>query len=1206
MRKLFDKYPEFIMLFLLTLVACGLIWWRAPMLQLAAADRPLALAITVIVSLSLVILLMLWPPFRRRKTQRVFNQEVAIKQAEQAGSAGKSDKKPTPAWHPALQRHLAAQHTWWQRQRKLWLLVAGDEDLVRAHFPWLIEQGWLNAPQAVLVWSGATPPAGGWARLRGRWRLPADGVVLVSQHAAPDGGAQLAGLAADCGAALPVQLLLSPAGVSGQRPEAAPPILVGWREEANRAAITLPLFTRLEAPLAASGLAALAGGLALHFDAALSQWLQQQGAALAAGCERLGQWLHRQQSLVGLWFSPAPAWAGAGASAGLLADTPPHASSTASSTPLSALDSALQLRLPAAWLRQFRRSQARRTRPGAGFWLCWAVTLLAVAATVWIALSYQANRAFAHQLRGNLATLQAVRTLEAALAALVAVQQDIAVLEAHRQHGAPWLLRAGMNRDDDLLASAWAPYGAAARHWLAAPVQAQLALQLQALRAVPLDGQPLEGVGVGVGVSVSVPLPAANVIETAAAAARTPDTSSVLAGAARTTPYAPLPTPAAPSPTLAAPVAPVAASTAAISQQGYAALKAWLMLVQPARAEAAFLAPRLAAGGAIAWRGQSPARLQQVAQFYAAHLAQHPAWALPGDAALLQAARQTLAGLIDVEQAADTLYRQLLDETRPRFPDLPLATLTGGRDPRGLWRAAGSLPGLYTRQAYDGFVRDAITRLSQQTANSGDWVLGQQAAKSSESPADIAAALRRRYFTDFAHAWQGYLNRIQWQPAANLAASAEQLRVYADVQQSPLAGLMQTIAWQAQAGAQQRSLADSLLDKAKHAFNNDDADPATQAAAPKPPAAPLAEAFGPLLRLVGSTDAGMAGAGDKPAANPADSLSLQRYLDRASATRLKLDQVSAAADPDAYARQLAQNLFQGRASELVDARDYAQQVAASLGSAWAGMGQNLLLEPLDQGWRTLMRPAAASLNSLWDTSIVRPFSSSFAGRYPFNDSDASLAELARFIGPQGAIARFAGNELAGILQKQGDQWVPNPLYAQALRFDVDFLNRLNQLAWLAGQLYAEGDLKTRFSLMALGHPKVTDSQLQLDGQSVRYFNQRPVWQNLAWPGEPLKAGGTLLWESLDSGLRKQHDYPGPWGFIRLLAKAKTERLNNSDWRLTWGLGDGAQLRYTLRTQAGSGPLALLQLDHFKLPARVFDTGASQPAKPPAAKPGKGK
>ncbi|MFC3625939.1 ImcF-related family protein [Vogesella amnigena] len=642
-------------------------------------------------------------------------------------------------------------------------------------------------------------------------------------------------------------------------------------------------------------------------------------------------------------------------------------------------------------------------------------------------------------------------------------------------------------------------------------------------------------------------------------------------------------------------------------------MKAWLMLVQPAHADAGFLAPRLAAGGAIAWRQQSPDRLQQVARFYAAHLAQHPEWALPGNAALLQASRQTLSGLIDVEQASDTLYRQLLADSRARFPDLPLATLTGGRDPRGLWRVAGNLPGVYTRQAYDGFVKEAISRLSQQTASNGDWVLGQQAIKSSDKPADIAAALQRRYFADFAHAWQGYLNRIQWQPAANLSASAEQLRVYADAQQSPLAGLMQTIVWQAQAGAQQRSLADSLVDKAKNVFNSDDADPAAQAAASKAAnaalGAPLAEAFGPLLRLAGNVE-GSSDAGGKAAANAADSLSLQRYLDRASATRLKLDQVNAAADPDAYARQLAQNLFQGRASELVDARDYAQLVAASLGSAWAGMGQNLLLEPLDQGWRTLMRPAAASLNSLWDASVVRPFNSSFAGRYPFNDSDsdASLAELARFIGPQGNIQRFAGNELAGILQKQGDQWVPNPLYAQALRFDVDFLNSLNKLAWLAGQLYAEGDLKTRFSLMALGHPKVTDSQLQLDGQSVRYFNQRPVWQNLAWPGEPLKAGGTLLWESLDGGLRKQQDSPGPWGFIRLLAKAKAERLNNSDWRLVWPLDDGAQLRYTLRTQAGSGPLALLQLDHFKLPARVFDTGglAQQAPKPAAANAGKAK
>ncbi|KPC52610.1 ImcF-related family protein [Amantichitinum ursilacus] len=1029
-----------------------------------------------------------------------------------------------------LRKYLKGHYSWRQRRSKPWFWVTGSGAQVSAHFPYLLEQQWLDTPQAVLLWvgEGALEPGGGWGQSRGKWRRPADGIILVSAADAPH-GQMLSNLAARSGYALPVQLLLSPA-IAGARDEPAAPILVQLPVSTLRDADqTGQAFRHLIDPLAHIGLAAIVKQRRRYFDAALSRFLDRNSKSLGEWLSQLAHNLQRQQRLAGIWFAPQLK---------LVAPRNRLGAVDAATLHQLAQTSANALAFPKPILQSFRRQRKPKLRFTAFDACC---TALAICVALWgcgMAESYRQNRALADQINADLAALQAAPNLQTAFPSLLALQDQIALLEARIEHGAPWLSRFGLNHDRDLLAVTWQPYGAAAHKWLLRPMQTQLAAQLQTLDALPLDG-------------------------------RDTSTEHALEGA---------------------------------GQQGYDTLKTWLMLSQAKHADAGFLAPRLLQTGKVVWPTLSVDGLDRITKFYAAHLTAHPEWQLPGDQQTLFAARQTLSGLITLKQADDTLYQQLLADTKARYPDPTMGSLIGGRDARGLWSVKGRLPGTFTRQAYEGYVRDAIKQRVGQAATRGDWVLGQQLDQEAIKPADLEAALNKRYFADFGYAWQSFLNRLDWMPEANLSGTSEQLRVYADAQQSPLAALMKTIVWQAQTGAQQTSLADTLVAKAQNVFKGKQPPADAGTSAMQRPAAPLAETFGPLLRLVGSTEESSAGG-----AMADNGLSLQRYLDRVSATRLKLDQVNAAADPDAFARQQAQNLFQGRANDLLDARSYAELVAASLGSGYAAMGQNLFLRPLDQSWRTLMQPASASLKSLWQSSVYLPFNSAFSGRFPFNDTEheASLPELARFLAPQGVLAQFAQTQLGGILEQQGDQWVPNPLYTQALRFDPDFLNALNRLSRLSSHLYAEGQSRYRFDLLAMGHPQLTDSKLTIDGQVLDYFNQKQKWAHFNWPGEPESAGSSLTWTALQTGLQQKDDFNSTWGFVRLLSKARIEPIDKASYRIEWTLDDNLRLRYALRTQVGAGPLELLQLKGFKLPQRVFITGrepapasASRPAKTP--------
>lgn len=150
-------------------------------------------------------------------------------------------------------------------------------------------------------------------------------------------------------------------------------------------------------------------------------------------------------------------------------------------------------------------------------------------------------------------------------------------------------------------------------------------------------------------------------------------------------------------------------------------------------------------------------------------------------------------------------------------------------------------------------------------------------------------------------------------------------------------------------------------------------------------------------------------------------LSFQSWLARVTQVRLKLQQVTSAPDPQAMSQMLAQTVFQGKAIDLTDTRDYGSLVAASLGQEWNGFGQSLFVQPLDLAWRQVLAPAAGSLNSRWQSTIVEQWNKAFAGRYPFKatGSDASLPLLAQFLrSDSGRITNFLKTNLGGILHQE--------------------------------------------------------------------------------------------------------------------------------------------------------------------------------------------
>ncbi|NWE17598.1 ImcF-related family protein, partial [Pseudomonas yamanorum] len=332
------------------------------------------------------------------------------------------------------------------------------------------------------------------------------------------------------------------------------------------------------------------------------------------------------------------------------------------------------------------------------------------------------------------------------------------------------------------------------------------------------------------------------------------------------------------------------------------------------------------------------------------------------------------------------LYQQVLDAAANQYPELHLQTMTGETDATALFHTVASVPGVFTRQAWEGQVRQAIDTIAEARREEIDWVLSdnQTEIATELTPEVLRERLVERYFQDYASAWLDFLNSLRWNQASSLSDVIDQLTLMTDVRQSPLIALMNTLAYQGQAGTRSQALADSLVRSAQKLITQDKVPMIDQLA--QAPRSPLDATFGPLLTLLGKDPQGQA---------DNDRLSLQAFLTRVTRLRLKLQQVSNAPDPQEMTQALAQTVFQGKSVDLTQTQSYGSLVAASLGAEWNGIGHTLFVQPLDEAWQRVLQPSAAGLNSQWQRAIVRDWQSAFAGRYPFAEtaSDASLPML---------------------------------------------------------------------------------------------------------------------------------------------------------------------------------------------------------------------
>ncbi|CAG4893504.1 ImcF-related family protein [Paraburkholderia gardini] len=1160
-------------------LAAGLVWFCGDLLDLAPGEARMWAVIAILVALIVVVAIHLILFFigAYAVAGRLFRTET-----------GDQTKAQKPLKRDVrLQRlyeELRVSHGWFWRRRLRWLLVNGTDERVDQVAPGLKQAGVMHVDEIILV--HASPDGIEAAKWLGQLRQlcrrrPVDGVVQVVR--ADDTNTELprmlSGIATALGWAAPVTFL-HPVDVEGGQPERFEAVGAFMpdvsRRQARASAAVLPdMLGELEQSAANAGVRLSGEPRWMTWMLEVSKYVGDHAERIVGSLRALAasNWL--RAPLAGVMF--APVFAGTSVVPVPVISEYDAPGESASAVPMERVTREQPRAMLPVWREIAARAPRYRGRRTGLYWpdaLAWCVLAGAIAWSVMLAISVTGNRALVrHAETTAAAALAATPGTPQALRAQLALQQEISTLEYRREHGTPWYLRAGLSCNDELLDALWSPYQTVAARNLQQPAVQALEGQLVQLSQVRADQQQSHDA----------------------------------------------------------------------QQQAYNHLKAYLMLATPARVDAPFLKAQLLEvwPAVIGMRaGEWLDTSQRLAGFWSDHLKAHPDWRIGVSAPLVTQARSMLVNQIGLAASDDVLYQRVLDEARGQYADVSLATLLAGTDAHGLFTSKRTVPGIFTRAAWEGVIEKAIDAAAKRQHVEGDWVLTDDAPSArlnattvqgaigpvhavldaKRGTDDLRQRLRTRYFTDYTAAWATMLNSFQWMPATRFSAVIDQLTRLTDAQTSPLLALMKSVQYQGEAGRPSQALADTLVRKAQGLLGGSGSD-AIQA----PVVNPLDRAFGPLLALMGDANATAASGngGNAQAANAAafNGVSLSRVLTADTTVRLKLQQIQASPDAQAMARSLAQAVFQGKLSDLSQARDDVALSAASLGAQWAGFGQTMFVQPLDAAWQAVLQPAAASLNDAWRAAVAAPFQSSFASRYPFSpaSADASFAEFGRYVRPDtGLINRFIEVELSGVLKRQGEQWVPNELAPQSLQFDPKFLAMLHLVGPMGAHLYTHGEAGYHFALMPQPTPGVTRTELTVDGQQVVYFNQRETWTPLAWPGNGLNGHASLDWQTLNGGLRLAFDATGDWAFLRMLEKAQVKPLDDTRYELVWNgaaasgdalavsvasgstTGDAAggatngdaaaPLRYLLRVQSGAGPLELLKLRGLRMPERIFVTG----------------
>ncbi|WP_078031459.1 type VI secretion system membrane subunit TssM [Massilia sp. KIM] len=652
------------------------------------------------------------------------------------------------------------------------------------------------------------------------------------------------------------------------------------------------------------------------------------------------------------------------------------------------------------------------------------------------------------------------------------------------------------------------------------------------------------------------------------------------------------------------------------SEDAYNALKTYLMLADPARAEGAHLNDQLTRfwrNWLDANRGAMPREemirgAERIISFYLAQV-QDVSWPrLEPKLALVDQTRDNLRRVVRGMPARERVYADVKARAATRFPTMTVARIVGEQD-KELVLGSYAIPGTFTRQAWEGFVQDAFRDAANRELQSADWVL-KTASKDDltleGSPEQIQKALVELYKNEYAKEWQKFLQGVTIRELGGFDAAAGAMNRLGDPQTSPIAKLVTTVyeqtSWdnptlvdagiqQAQRGAMAWFRETILRQKPSQVNINIPADAKAQNAAL--PLGPVGREFAGVARMVVAKD---------------NNASLMRgYMEHMSKLRSRFNTIKNQGDPGPGAKQLMQQTLDGNGSELADALKYVdEQMLTGMTDVQKQAVRPLLVRPLMQSFAVIVKPTEAEIDKVWAAQVVKPFRQNLAPKYPFSVEsklEASNQEIGEVFGPSGAIARFFDTTVGPLVVRRGDTLAARTWADMGVRLSPAVMSSFP--GWVAPlsaggvanvAAVSGGEEQTMFDLQALGANGATEFTIEIDGQALRWRGQPQPWVHMAWPSSFGAPGARITAITPQGRTVTLLNEPGRSGLKNMIESSNRKRKDGGVFELTWsaeGVSVTANLKVvgTRKPVAAPAPSAGQGFKRLRLPETVIAAAA---------------
>jgi type VI secretion system protein ImpL len=600
-------------------------------------------------------------------------------------------------------------------------------------------------------------------------------------------------------------------------------------------------------------------------------------------------------------------------------------------------------------------------------------------------------------------------------------------------------------------------------------------------------------------------------------------------------------------------------------QDGYNALKAYLMLSNPQYMDAAHLGDQVTRFWRI-WleaQGQAQsaellAKAEQILSYAMTLTTVEGFPVLESDARLVDQSRQVLLSVIQGTPARDRVYNEIKMRAAVRFPALTIGQIVGN-DHKSLVMGGYALPGIFTHQAWSDYVEKAIEDAANKPIDSKDWVLNSHQSDDltfGGSPEQIKKQLALLYKQEYILQWRKFLNAVHYAKGTDFIQQATYLNAMGEPQSSPLRSLMDRVAketsWdnpvvQAELAVPQAGFIAWFKRKI---LGQNSGDLAVQRAMTQSQGV-ISQEFQMFYQLVRKRD------------DQQNKSLLDEYLLNFSQVRSKVNDLKSMGDIGPGAVVLVKQTINDQTSVFnLTEKTVSEKLSTGMNPVDQQLLQKLLVKPLTQTFESLLAPAQDEINKLWQMQAYQPFTQTISQKYPFVATatvQATSQEIGQVFGESGSISRFVKETLDPLIIRRGytissRTWkdmgiVLNPQFVAAFQNYVAPANgvatgELNQLN------APKSVSQSSFQFFPLQNPQLVSYTVDIDGQRMIYENGIQQWVNFIWPNPGAIPGVRITAVSVDGQTHTVVDEPGEYGINRLIDSAQRKAVNGG-FEMTW-------------------------------------------------------